>query len=365
MVASVQMDDRGYPCPRRAASRPRRTGVGPVVRRWPQPEDPRLRSRPFDPSFRRPLVDRSYRTHRSAWGRIVGIAVLLVTLGGVSAGGAIWTNAFGMGDRFDHLQDRIERFLAGPPPDRPTVPTVTVTEEPSPSATPEPSPAPSLKPGDSPPPRPSPTPAPVRRPVDVNLLRNPDRYFTTELDNDWCAVAGTQMVLAIHGRGDTSESLQGEIAGRIREWESRADSLNGGWGPAAMVEALTDYGVPGYEIRAYDSRTRAMRDAARAIQRTRAPVILLTWRGAHTWVMTGFRADADPTLFPDASVTGTYILDPWYPRISSIWGPSDGPGVFQDLDEMQRNYLKWERPEGSYPDRDGLFIAVVPTIPIQ
>jgi hypothetical protein len=32
---------------------------------------------------------------------------------------------------------------------------------------------------------------------------------------------------------------------------------------------------------------------------------------------------------------------------------------------MVRNYLQWKRPEGRYPDRDGLFIAVVPTIPVS
>jgi hypothetical protein len=81
--------------------------------------------------------------------------------------------------------------------------------------------------------------------------------------------------------------------------------------------------------------------------------------------MTGFRADADPTLFDDAQVSGAYILDPWYPRVSSIWGKSDGPGVFQDEDEMIRNFLPWQRPEGRYPDRDGLFIIVAPTIPVD
>jgi hypothetical protein len=29
---------------------------------------------------------------------------------------------------------------------------------------------------------------------------------------------------------------------------------------------------------------------------------------------------------------------------------------------MVRNYLRWKRPEGRYPDRDGLFISVVPTL---
>jgi len=31
---------------------------------------------------------------------------------------------------------------------------------------------------------------------------------------------------------------------------------------------------------------------------------------------------------------------------------------------MQENFLEWKRPEGSYPDRDGLYITVAPTIPV-
>ena len=58
----------------------------------------------------------------------------------------------------------------------------------------------------------------------------------------------------------------------------------------------------------------------KAIEKTHAPVLLLAWRGAHTWVMTGFRADADPLVFDDAKINGTYINDPWYPIVSSIWG---------------------------------------------
>jgi hypothetical protein len=80
--------------------------------------------------------------------------------------------------------------------------------------------------------------------------------------------------------------------------------------------------------------------------------------------MTGFRADADPSVFTDAAIEGVYILDPWYPDVSSIWGPSDKPGNLEDMGEMRRNYLPWERPEGDYPSRDGLFLAVVPTQPV-
>jgi hypothetical protein len=216
----------------------------------------------------------------------------------------------------------------------------------------------------SPSPQPSPTRslAPARVPVDIDIAANPEAFFAHELKVTWCAPAGVQMALALLGLGDTSTAFQRELQGRVREWESYRDSHNGKWGPSAMALALAAYGAPGYEVRGYKTRADALRDTAVAIETTRSPAILLAWRGAHTWLMTGYRSDADPRLFPDAIVEGAYILDPWYPSVSSIWGPSDPPGTFQDAAEMVRNYLRWKRPEGRYPGRDGLFIAVVPTV---
>ncbi len=189
--------------------------------------------------------------------------------------------------------------------------------------------------------------------------------FASQVENTMCAPAGLQMVLAMHGHAGTSASFQRKLDGRLDEWEARSDAKAGGWGPAAMVEALAAYGVEGYQVRAYGNRNQALRDAAIAITRTGAPAILIAWRGAHTWVMTGYTADGDPTAFGNARITGVDIFDPWYPRVSSIWGPSDPPGTLQDLSEIKRNFLQWQRPEGSYPDRDGKYLIVVPTIPLR
>ncbi len=277
--------------------------------------------------------------------------------------GAVWTNALGAGDRFDRLLHKID-LIIDPPPDRPTVATVQVTPRPVATSSPVASQAPTSG-AESPAAgaTPAPTPEPVRQAVDVELNASPKRDFISQQRKDWCAVAGTQIALAILGLVDNKEGTQRAIADRIREWESRRDSKNGGWGPGAIAQALAAYGATGYELRAYERRPDALFDAARALSATGKPVILVAWRGAHTWVMTGYRADADPLVFDDATVTGTYIYDPWYPRISSIWGASDKPGVFQDAAEMRRNYLPWRRPEGRYPDRDGLYLAVVPTTP--
>ena len=295
--------------------------------------------------------------------RLLGVILLTSTL---VVAGAVLTNVGGAGDRFDGVLRRLDRLLAGPVPDRSSRPTVAVTEEPlhpSPSVTATASPS-SATVGSAPTTSrtSTPTTVPVKRPVDVEVVGDPDRVFAHQADKDWCAVAGVAMVLEHHRKVDATDSFQRELAGRVREWESWDDSHDGNWGPAAMALALEAYGVPGYEIRAYGSRGAALRDVARQISRTDAPAILLTWRGAHTWVMTGYRANADPEIHRDAEVEGAYILDPWYPWVSSIWGASNPPGFFTRLPELTDNYLPWKRPEGAYPDRDGKFIALVPTV---
>jgi hypothetical protein len=301
---------------------------------------------------------------RRAW-LIAALVLLLIFVGGFAV---VRANVLGMGDRFERLTARIENFI-DPPPDRSTIPTVVITPEPSPSVEPsEPG-----RPSEAPTPEPS---VAVREPVDVAVTDDHEAVFTSQINDKYCAVAGTQLVLSILGLGEPTDAFQAEIGDRIGEWESLDDSLNGGWGPAAVALALADYGEPGYEIRAYEDYADALRDSAIAITEFDKPVVMFPWWGAHTWVMTGFRADADPTLFDDAEISGAYILDPWYPRVSSIWGASDPPGNFEDLSELERNWPAfegppgyeqigpgWTRPEGAYPDRDGRFVVLLPTTP--
>src|SRR4051794_38487904 len=248
------------------------------------------------------------RHRRGLLPRLLVAAVLVIGVLAVVGTAAVAFDVAGARGRASRLIARVELFL-DPPPDRPTR-DVRTTPRPSAQATA----TPTLAPGQTARPTPAVTPMPQRAAVDVNLLTDdPKDHFITEIDHEWCAVAATQMVLAMHGKAPLTEAFQNDLAGQIDRWESRQDSRNGGWGPTAMTLALADGGVPGYEVRAYETRQDAMSDAARAIEATRAPVILVAWRGAHAWVMTGFRASADPLMFDDAKVTGTYILDPWFP----------------------------------------------------
>lgn len=304
--------------------------------------------------------------------RLVALVLIAVLLAGsIMAFGAVYTNTLGAGDRFASLLHRID-LIVDPPPDRPTTPTILATPRPIAQASPEPSPSPSPRPtppgpgygttAPTPQPSPTPTPTPKKKPVTVRVVKKPKSAFITQLTKDWCAPAGVQITLAALGLAKNSEAFQHELVNRSREWESRRDSLNGGWGPGAIAQALEAYGAK-YEIRGFKRRQEALLDAARAMSETGAPVVLIAWRGAHTWVMSGYKATADPLLFDDAKITGAYIIDPWYPRVSTIWGPSDPAGTFQDEAEMRRNFLPWKRPEGRYPDRDGLWLIVAPTVP--
>jgi hypothetical protein len=303
--------------------------------------------------YRRPTA--RPRRRRPVWPFLTFIALVAV-----AGTGAVAVDAFGVGTRFENLVARVELFL-NPPPDRPIRATVVITPKPITAANPEPSPSAITGVGAAKTAKPTATPKPVRRAVDFRIHASPNSDFAHQLTKDWCAVAGTQIVLSILGKADNSAGFQRRLAGRIDEWESWRDSHNGGWGPAAIADALAAYGAPEYEIRAYPSRWAALHGSAVALKQTGKPVVLLAWRGAHTWIMTGYRANADPTVFDDATVTGAYVYDPWYPWVSNIWGASDPPGTYQNASEMRRNFLPWQRPEGKYPDRDGKFIVLVPT----
>src|SRR6266508_3643761 len=180
------------------------------------------------------------------------LALLTLAVLASLAATAVWTNALGAGDRFDRLVARIEAFV-DPPPHRATLPTIIVTQQPSPTIVADGKDGDQLA-------HVTPTPAPVRGPVDVNLVANPNAVFISQLTNKMCAVAGTQMALAVMGLANTSEAFQNELNSRIGEWESWEDSHNGHWGPAAISLAVTAYGAPGYEVRAYESRADALRD---------------------------------------------------------------------------------------------------------
>ena len=95
-----------------------------------------------------------------------------------------------------------------------------------------------------------------------------------------------------------------------------------GWAAGLTIE-----GAGAYMLVGTTTLDEALLAAAKAIAETGRPVGLLVWRGRHAWVMSGFRATADPLTDPnDFTVTSANVYDPLYPHGSSVWGPSPRPG---------------------------------------
>ena len=106
-----------------------------------------------------------------------------------------------------------------------------------------------------------------------------------------------------------------------------------GW--AAVLE---ERGFGPYEVASSSTREGAISKAARALRVTGRPVGLVTRRGAHSWVMSGFRATADPAWDADFEVTGVFVEDTWYPvgqhhlgSLASAGQPGPGGGARRGL----------------------------------
>ena len=229
------------------------------------------------------------------------------------------------------------------------------TPRPTPSSTPIPTPAPTPVP--TPTPTPVPTPVPTPKPVlSMNLYHKGD--FVSQATKEQCVSAAMQIMLnIIRPKDDRSKAFQARLADLAEEL---SDARNGGTEPRGWARGLEQLGGGKYEVAIAPTRGKAIERAVRAMRATGRPVGLLVWRGAHSWVLHGFEATADPAGPGPMTVKYIYVSDPWYPRISSIWGESRGPNARITPKQLEEDYLPWRRPTGRYPGMDGQYVLILP-----
>jgi hypothetical protein len=231
------------------------------------------------------------------------------------------------------------------------------------------------------PPAAQPTATATRRPrPDVKVIRlrprpRPGRFamdlyrrgdFVHQVTKDWCVAGSTQTMLNIirPGRPDRTARTQERLYLRGRRLSPDKRKL----GPIGVdligwAELLNRAGVGPYVVAGARTRREAIQRAARAIRLTGRPVGLVTWRGAHSWVMSGFRANADPAYSRRFRVTDVHIQDVWYPFVSTIWGASRPPGSLVPVAALAEDYLPYRRPRARWPNRDGKFMLILPELP--
>lgn len=242
------------------------------------------------------------------------------------------------------------RPTEGPSP-VPTLPWTSAISTPAPSASPAPTPTPAPSPSYDPPAR--------RGPFEINLYHRGD--FATQVTKIYCVPGAMQTMMNVMDRGATKASKR--VQDRLYRLARRlsTDRLRGqGAEPEGWARGLERLGYGRFKVVAAAARERAIKVAALAIRRTNRPVGLLVWRGAHAWVMTGFKATADPALTDDFRVTHVRIVDVWYPRVSSIWGASVKPNTLVPVRRLPEDYLPWRRPLMKYPEKDRKFVLIMP-----
>jgi hypothetical protein len=201
-------------------------------------------------------------------------------------------------------------------------------------------------------------PAPAGSPFAIDLYQKGD--FVSESRKIFCVPAAMQVMVNIMSPGadHTGRTQRGyyALARKLSPPTLRGDGAE----PEGWAAGLNQLGFGPYAVGVQPTRTAAIHVAARALRMTGRPVGLLVWTGAHSWVMSGFKATADPALTDDFTVTHVYVEDVWYPRISSIWGESRPPDALVPVKLLSEDFLRWKRPERPYPGKDGTYVMVLP-----
>lgn len=197
------------------------------------------------------------------------------------------------------------------------------------------------------------TTAPAAKPFRIDLADGND--FVAQTNFVQCVGASMQMMLNIMGRSDDHSAptqlklqrLARGLSGPTRAGFQRQGASVRGW-----MSGLNQLAAGPYRLAGADTLADAMRTAAIAIRLTGKPVGLLVWHGRHAWVMSGFKATADPLFDPTFKVTAAYILDPLYPNRSATWGPSPKPGQAVSVTTVGRQFVP--RGQGMWPGAIGI-----------
>jgi hypothetical protein len=199
-------------------------------------------------------------------------------------------------------------------------------------------------------------------PFNLDLARRSD--FVAQANFVQCVGASMQMMLNIIDVQDDRtartqrrlQSLARELSGPTREGFQRQGASVRGW-----TAGLNQLDAGPYRLVGASTLDEALRLAATSIRETGKPVGLLVWGGRHAWVMSGFRATADPRRTSGFRVTAAIVLDPLYPHGSSRWGPSPKPREAISPARLGRQFVPRRRGTwaGALPGAAGATMAAL------
>ena len=158
-----------------------------------------------------------------------------------------------------------------------------------------------------------------------------DLYFAAgyerQVDSRTCTAAGTAMMMNFIARRDFGLNQL-----TILRFEQSRDALNDrvqrgsdplGWSKAATYWSRYTGRPTIYAWQAFSSEYAALKDAAARIARFCKPVGLVVLHGRHAIVMTGFKANRDPSR-GDFRLLSVFVSDPYGNR-HTLYPAADTP----------------------------------------
>jgi hypothetical protein len=197
--------------------------------------------------------------------------------------------------------------------------------------------------------------------------------FVAQTNFVQCVGASMQMMLNMiePGRDRTAKTqLRLQKLARGRSGPRPDGTPRQGASVVGWASGLTTEGAGPYRLAGARTIGEAMRVAAKAMRQTGKPVGLLMWHGRHAWVMSGFKATADPLLTDDFKVTAAIVEDPLYPYGSKVWGPSPKPGATISVKTLGRQFVPRRKRSAWNFQRwganlAGMYVLVVPVLVVR
>ena len=191
----------------------------------------------------------------------------------------------------------------------------------------------------------------------VDLYR--DGSFTTQRSRLWCTAAGVQIVRNIVERkADHSTSGQRTYFEWMRKRNRYDLPLSAGVDPAGWTAGLRHFVDDRYRLVSSRTFDEALRSAVERLRRTNLPVAITVSHGNHGWILTGFRATADPATAASFTVTSVRVVGPLY-GLQSRNGYDMPPDTKLTPTQLKRFFTPWK-----YDPKpmiwDGRYVSIQP-----
>ena len=184
--------------------------------------------------------------------------------------------------------------------------------------------------------------------------------FTTQKTWYWCTAADVQIMRNIvHHKTNHKKVQQRRFFQYMRAHDRYPIPVRDGVDPEGWAAGLRRYVDPGYRLVASGSFKKALRSAVRSLRLTNLPVGITVAHGNHAWVLTGFRATADPAVTDDFKIKSVRVTGPLWGLQSRSYGYDMRPNTKLTRRQLKRFFTPWHYA-GVRMTWEGRWVSVQP-----